>query len=752
MEEQQIQGEIEFFIHPDRGDGYCVVRIRPDKRYPHAPPNGKTVNVKGVMPRLQMGESAQFRGNWVDDSRYGRQFEAQQTIPIKPQSAKGMINYLGSGVVQGIGPGTAERIVNHFGAKTFDVLDNEPQRIHEVSGLHSDLAEALIDALPKDRIRRNALVYLQGLGINASTAQRIFDKYGPETRQIIENNPYRLAEDIYGIGFRKADQIAKNRGVPALDENRLRTGLTHALKDLSRDGHTYAPPDQLIEKASELTDFDEASLLEKALGKQLLAGNLVEDRLYDETQGKPIRAIYLPDFFRAETDAASRLQALITSKSKIIHGHRRVHWQSILNALTENDYVELSGEQRQGINAALTSKLSVLTGGPGTGKTTILRMLVNALIEGRHRFALAAPTGRAAKQLREATGEEASTIHRLLRFSPETGRFARDENNPLPFDIVVIDEASMLALQLFHSLLKALRPTTHLLLVGDVDQLPSIGAGNVLRDVINSGIASVTSLSEVFRQSGNSHITINARLIKEGEDPYIGNLSNDFLFVLKPNPHEAADKLVDLVARYIPKQFNLDPLRDIQVLAPKYDGRSGIDFINSRLQDELNGKARSQPVQIAGRSFRVGDKVMQIRNNYDKDVYNGDIGFIDRIDSEDGILEIWMDDRLLTYDFSEAEDLLHAYCVSIHRSQGSEYPAVVIPVMLEQGRMLQRNLLYTAISRAKKLVVLVGSRQALWTAIDNDKVIKRHSGLLQRLRDYLPKLPAHATADAPTHT
>ena len=752
MEEQQIQGEIEFFIHRDRGDGYCVVRIRPDKRYPHAPPHGKTLNVKGVMPPLQIGESAQFTGSWVDDTRYGREFVAQQTVPIKPQSPKGMISYLGSGVVQGIGPGTAEKIVNHFGAKTFDVLDNEPQRIHEVSGLRSDLAEALIDALPKDRIRRNALVYLQDLGLKASTGQRIFDKYGPETRQTIEENPYKLTEDIYGIGFRKADQIAKNRGVPALDENRLRTGLTYALKDLSRDGHTYAPPHKLIEKAGELTDVDEASLLEKALGKQLLAGNLVEDRLYDETHGKPIRAIYLPDFFRAETDVASRLQALITSKSKIIHGHRKVHWQSILDELIENDYVELSGEQRQGINAALTSKLSVLTGGPGTGKTTILRMLVNALIEGRYRFALAAPTGRAAKQLREATGEEASTIHRLLRFSPETGRFARDEHNPLPFDIVVIDEASMLDLQLFHSLLKALRPTTHLLLVGDVDQLPSIGAGNVLRDVINSGIASVTRLNQVFRQSGNSHITINAQLIKQGEDPYLGNLSNDFLFCGKPNPREAADKLVDLVARCIPKQFDLDPLRDIQVLAPKYDGWTGIDFINSRLQDELNGKARGQPVHIAGRSFRVGDKVMQIRNNYDKDVYNGDIGFIDRIDSDEGILEIWIDDRLLTYDFSEAEDLLHAYCVSIHRSQGSEYPAVVIPVMTEQSRMLQRNLLYTAITRAKKLVVLVGSRQALWIAIDNDKVIKRHSGLLQRLRDCLPKLPAPATADLPTQT
>ena len=744
--EQQIQGEIEFVIHYNEENSYHIIRIRPDKRYPHAPSNEETVNVVGTMPRLQIGESAQFKGKWVDDIRYGRQFEAEQTTLIKPQSAKGMINYLSSGIAKGIGPGTAEKIVSHFGTKTLDVLDNEPQRIHEVSGLRSDLAQALIDSLPKDRIKRNALVYLQGLGINANVAQRVFNKYGPQTQQVIEDNPYELAEGNLGIGFRKADQIAKNRGVPALDENRLRMGLIQALKDLSRKGHTYTPPDQLIEKASELIGVDEAALLAKALGKQLLSGNLVQDRLYDETHGEPICAIYLPYLFRAETDVASRLQALVTSKSRIIQAHRKDHWQS-----TE-DYAELSGKQRQGIHAALTNKLSVLTGGPGTGKTTILRVLVNALIEGRHRFALAAPTGRAAKRLREATGEEASTIHRLLRFSPETGRFAYDEHNSLPFDIVVIDEASMLDLQLFNCLLKALRPTTCLLLVGDVDQLPSIGAGNVLRDVINSGIASVTHLNQVFRQSGNSHITKNAQLIKQGEDPYIGNLSNDFLFFSKPNPHEAADKLMDLVTRYLPKQFDLDPLRDIQVLAPMYDGWMGVDYINRRLQDELNGKVRSQPVQIAGRSFRVGDKVMQTRNNYDKDVFNGDIGFIDHIDSNDGLLEIRMDDRLLTYDFNEAEDLLHAYCVSIHRSQGSEYPAVIIPIMTQQGRMLQRNLLYTAITRAKKLVVLVGSRQALWIAIDNDKVTKRHSGLLQRLRDYLPRLPAPAMADLPTQT
>lgn len=747
MEQQQIQGEIEFFIHPDEGDGYCIIRIRPDKRYPRAPSNEETVNVRGVMPRLQIGESAQFRGKWEDDTQYGRQFVAQQTIPIKPQSPKGMISYLSSGIVKGLGPGTAEKIVNHFGTKTFDVLDNEPQRLYEIGGLRPDLAAALIVALPKDRIRRNVLVYLQELGTNASTAQRIFNKFGPETREVIENNPYKLAEEIFGIGFRKADQIAKNKGVLPRDLNRLRAGLDHALKDLSRDGHTYAPPDQLIEKAGEILGVDEVALLEKALRKQLLAGNLVEDRLYGEAHGKRIRAIYLPNFYHAETEVASLLHALVTRKSKIIHGQRRVYWQRILDALSEKDYVELSDEQLQGIHTALTNKFSVLTGGPGTGKTTILQILVNALIEGRYRFGLAAPTGRAAKRLREATGEEASTIHRLLRFSPETGRFARDEHNPLPFDMIVIDEASMLDLQLFHSLLKALRPMAHLLLVGDVDQLPSIGAGNVLRDVIRSGIASVTYLNEVFRQGGNSHITINAQLIKHGEDPYIGNLSNDFLFFSKPNPSEAVDKLVGLITRYIPEHFNLDPLRDIQVLAPKYDGWMGVDYVNSRLQDELNGKDRNQPVQIAGRTFRVGDKVMQTRNNYDKDVFNGDIGFIDRIDSDDRRLEISMDERLLTYDFSETADLLHAYCISIHRSQGSEYPAVVIPVMTEQGRMLQRNLLYTAITRAKRLVVLIGSRQALWVAIDNNKVITRHSGLLQRLRSHLPKLSAPATAD-----
>ena len=737
--EEQIQGAIQRITYYNEENGYSVIKIQPEKRHPRAQARDGTVTVVGIMPELQEGESAQFNGEWVNDARYGMQFRAQQAFPLAPQTAKGIINYLSSGIVKGIGPRTAEKIVDHFGSETVKILDDEPQRIYEVAGLKTKLADNLIDAWAKNRVMRRVLIYLQGLGISAKIAQRIFNEYGANTQKIVEQNPYQLAEDVFLIGFRKADQIAKSMGVGTEDKYRLRAGLHHALNELAREGNTYAPRPELIETASDLLGVEDKQALSIALHGQVVAEKLKEDQLPDNESGEVINAIYLPRFYHAETAVSTKLHSLVQSTSLIKRDHRKTDWQRFLRNLSERNQVELSAEQLEAVQAALSSKLSVLTGGPGTGKTTTVQMLIHALEDGDYAFKLASPTGRAAKRLAEATGVAASTIHRLLGFSAEIGGFEHDEDNPLPIDMLVIDEASMLDLHLFHSLLKALQPTTHLLLVGDVDQLPSVGAGNVLRDVIDSGIASVTRLQQIFRQDDSSHIVSNAHRINQGLQPYTDNDSRDFFFFNISEPQAAADMLVNIVKTRVPERWGLDPMRDIQVIAPMYRGDIGVHNLNSRLQSELNSDLRMAHVKLGGRIFRVGDKVMQTRNNYEKDVFNGDIGFIDSIDDDDNSLEVAIDGNFVAYDFSELDDLMHAYCISTHRAQGSEYPAVVMPVMTQHFIMLQRNLLYTAITRAKKLVVLVGTRQALWLAVNNNKVAERHSGLLPRLRARIPR-------------
>ena len=732
--DEQIQGAIERITYFNEENGYSVLRITPDKRYARAQARDGTVTVVGIMPALQEGESAQFSGAWVNDDRYGFQFRAEQTIPIAPHTTKGIISYLSSGIVKGIGPRTAEKIVKHFGEETVEILDNEPQRLHEVPALKTKLADNLIDAWTANRITRNLLIYLQGLGISARIARRIVNEYGAQTRTIVERNPYQLAEDVFTIGFRKADQIARNLGIEVDAKYRLRAGLHHALNELSRQGHTYAPSDELIESACELLGVEDKQALKIALQGQVTAGKLMEDRLPAGPLAEPTHSIYLPRFYHAETAVASRIHALIHSQSIIMKDHQGTNWSRFLRKLSASNQVALSPQQQGAARAALTSKISVLTGGPGTGKTTTLQMLIHALNDGDYAYKLASPTGRAAKRLSEATGAPASTIHRLLGFSAEIGGFEHDEENPLPVDMVVIDEASMLDLQLFHSLLRALPASAHLLLVGDVDQLPSVGAGNVLRDVIESGIASVTRLDQIFRQDDDSHIVSNAHRINEGLEPYTGNESKDFFFFNIAEPDAAADMLVDIVRARIPARWGLDPVRDIQVISPMYRGQIGVDNLNNRLQQELNDDLRMAHVKLGGRVFRVGDKVMQTRNNYEKDVFNGDIGFIDSIDDDENSLEVVMDGSYVAYDYSETDDLMHAYCISTHRSQGSEYPAVVMPVATQHFIMLQRNLLYTAITRAKRLLVLVGTRRALAIAVKNNKVAERHSGLLLRLR------------------
>ncbi len=732
--DEQLKGAVERITYYNEDSGYSVVKILPEKRYPRAQARDGTVAVVGFMPPLNEGESAEFTGEWVTDPKYGRQFRAQQAIPVPPNTAQGIINYLSSGIVKGIGPRTAEKIVKHLGEDTVAILDAEPQRIYDVPRLKRSLARSLVKVWQSKRGERNVLIYLQGIGISAKIAQRILNEYGAHTQQIIQNNPYQLAQDVFLIGFRKADQIARRMGLLPDDPHRLRAGLHYALNELAREGHTYAPRDELLDKTADLLGVEDPVALTVALQGQVMATKLVEDELRDHTRKETIAALYLPRYFRAETAAGQLLQGIARGKSPIIRAHRETDWAQYLAKLSGRNQASLSPQQLKAVRAALTSKVSVLTGGPGTGKTTALQMLINALNDGDYRFSLASPTGRAAKRLAEASGENASTIHRLLGFSADEGGFEHDESNPLDADMVVIDEASMLDLQLFHSLLKALQATTHLLLVGDVDQLPSVGAGNVLRDVIDSGIAHVTRLDQIFRQDDASHIVSNAHRINRGLHPITDNQSSDFFFFNVGEPEAVAEMMVDIVKRRVPERWDLDPVREIQVIAPMYRGAAGVNNLNSRLQTELNGDFRQAEIKLGARLFRVGDKVMQTRNNYDKDVFNGDIGFIDSINDDDNSLEVVIDGSYIVYDYSEMDDLMHAYCISTHRSQGSEYPAVVMPILTQHYMMLQRNLLYTAITRAKQLVILVGTRQALHIAVNNNKVAERHSGLLQRLR------------------
>jgi exodeoxyribonuclease V alpha subunit len=723
-----LSGTVERITFFNEENGYCVLKLMPEgKVSPDSVARDGTVTVVGVMPELGVGEAVQFGGTWNNDPKWGRQFRVEMVTPITPTSIKGITNYLASGIVKGIGERTAQKIVDHFGAATLDILDKEPHRLEEVRGLKKDLAKKLSKAWAENVAVRQTMIFLQGYGVSSRMSNRIYQQYGSETIKVVKDDPYTLADEVFGIGFIKADAIARNMGIEPDAHIRLRAGLHYALNKMSMEGHTYMPRAELVETAGELLQTDNLSRIEEVLAKQLFSGELINDTL----PGK-VDAVYLPMYFNSERGAARRLNLIANTTSKIIEGTKNTDWKKFLADLAQRNNVTLTPQQQGAVKAALTSKLSVLTGGPGTGKTTTLQMVIRALEEKGFKYALASPTGRAAKRLSEATERPASTIHRLLGYGPSEG-FLFDEDSPLEVDILIVDEASMIDLVLFYNLLKALPNETHLMLVGDVDQLPSVGAGNVLRDVIDSDIASVTRLKTIFRQSDDSYIVVNAHRINDGEMPFTDNRSADFFFFGENEPTNVSDLIVDIVTSRLPDKFNYDPMNDIQVIAPMYRGPAGVTALNDALQQALNGDRRMAEKQLYGRVFRVGDKVMQTKNNYEKDVFNGDIGRIYGIDLDENYLEVLMDGRYIEYEFGETDELMHAYCISTHRSQGSEYPVVVMPILTQHYMMLQRNLLYTAITRAKQAVVLVGNRQAIYMAVQNNKVAERYSGLLARL-------------------
>ncbi len=736
MQQEAIEGVIEDIIFHNPETGWTVLSLVPGGA--DASRFDDEVVVVGKMLELQPGETVRFTGSWTVHKDYGQQFKAN-SVHLVTSTVDSVQNYLASGLIEGIGKQTAKQILDHFGANAMDILDSTPSRINEVPGIPKNRAKIIAESWEEQRHSRKVMLFLQNYGITAGLAHQIYDTYGENTIQEIEADPYRLAVDIEGVTFKTVDQIARTMGLANDAVQRVRAGILYALNTLTMDGHVYAPRPMVIERTGELIDVS-PELCETAISSLLKQEDIFSIKRKNGPSGN-LEALYLRSMWENEVSAAEKLLAMTKAKGASLKKVKTFDWDTYFKKLADTSKVQLTDQQQDAVRAALTNKLCVLTGGPGTGKTTTLRAVIRALDTIDAKYLLASPTGRAARRLSDATERPARTIHRLLGFSPDNG-FLHDESIPLEADVVIVDEASMLDLDLFAHLLDAMTEKMHLVLVGDVDQLPSVGAGDVLRDVINSGLAHVTRLDVIFRQASDSHVVLNAHRINKGEMPDLSNNSSDFFMFSVPDgePETTADLLVDVVQNRIPTKFGLDPLNDVQVLAPMYKGETGIHTLNERLQFVLNPSGLNGEHQIGGHKFRMGDKVIQTRNNYEKEVYNGDIGRILSIDPVEQNMEIDMDGRIVTYGWKETGDLFHAFAISIHRSQGSEYPAVVIPLVPQFARMLQRNLLYTAITRAKRLVVLVGTRRAIQMAVDNDRVAHRFSGLVWRIKN-APEMP-----------
>jgi exodeoxyribonuclease V alpha subunit len=726
---ETITGTISRIIFSNEETGYTVLDLTAEGRI------DKDVTVVGILPPVKPGERLHLEGTWTTHPRYGEQFKAARCEQLLPATITGIQEYLASSLIRGVGPVTAERIVQHFGTATIRVLDEEPGRLQEVTGIGPKTARGIAESWNEHQSIRRVMMFLQGHGISTGLAVKIHQAYGANAMWIVQEDPYRLVRDIRGVGFQTADKIARDLGLPPDAPARVQAGVVHILREQVQAGHVYAPRERLMTQASRLLGVP-PGLVEAAI-EDLWDGDVVhcETLTFPGDEGEE-DAVYLTPFYYAEVGVTNRVQALAESPSALpFRDLSTGEWEALMDRATRFDGIELSPEQRQAVYTMLTRKITVLTGGPGTGKTQTVRTIIGVLENMGLRYALCAPTGRAAKRLAETTGRTAQTIHRLLHYSNDG--FLRNEENPLEIDFLVVDESSMLDLLLTNHLLKAVDPSTHVLFVGDVDQLPSVGAGDVLRDVIASNQTAVVRLTTIFRQAEDSGIVVNAHRVNSGEMPRLKSFF-DFYFFSKEDPQQAADLLVDVVQRRIPHKFGLDPVDQVQVLAPMYKGVFGVASLNARLQEALNPHSVFRAEQpIGGRLFRVGDKVMQVQNNYSKNVFNGDIGRLARIDSGKREVVVKIDDCPVTYRWDEIDELMHAFAVTIHKAQGSEYDAVVVALHTQHYRMLQRNLLYTAITRAKGLVVLVGTRRAVGIAVRNDKVRKRHSGLIARLERVL---------------
>lgn len=720
---QDLEGVLERITFQNAENGYTVAKILPKGKI-------QQVTVVGALAGVQVGEMLLLHGTWSNHHQYGRQFEVNSYQVQLPASLEGIRRYLGSGLIKGVGPVTAKKIVETFGLKTLTILDEHPERIQEVPGIGRSKTEIIAQAWQEQQFVKEVMLFLQSHGVSASLAIKIFKQYGQQAIEVVRTTPYRLARDIFGVGFKTADQIARKLGLAADSPDRIQTGLLYALGNLSNEGHCFATREQLINETLPLLDLTEE-----------ICAPQIEQLVAQEALIKDEDAYYLPPFYYAESGVAKKLNRVINDPRDRLGVFRTINWQLAMAAMDQAGSIQLTDQQKLAVQSALTQKVSVLTGGPGTGKSTITGTIIRLLQERHCSVLLAAPTGRAAKRLSETTGLTARTIHRLLEFKPaEETIFIRDRQNPLDADMIIIDETSMVDILLMNHLLNAIESGSHVLFVGDKDQLPSVGPGNVLRDLIASDKIPVVILDTIFRQSEDSYIIVNAHRINNGQMPEFPKEATDFYLFPESDPQKAADWVVDLVKERIPQKFGFNPLQDIQVLTPMHRGAAGVIELNQRLQEALNPPdAPKAEVRHGSRVFRAGDRVMQIRNDYERQIFNGDLGIIERIDSEEHLVTVNFEDRLVPCETLQLEELVHAYAISIHKSQGSEFPVVVMPLVMQHYMMLQRNLVYTGVTRARKLVVLVGDKRSIGMAVRNNRIAQRNTRLKERLQKDTPE-------------
>lgn len=715
MAMMKLRCVVEHITYQNQENGYSVMRVKV-KDY------ADLVTLVGNLLDVPVGAVLLCDGVWKMDKRYGRQFVCETWEEVMPATVYGIEKYLGSGLVKGIGPKFAHLIVERFGTETIDIIEEDIERLYEVPGIGKKRVEKIRESWEKQKDIKNVMLFLQQYGVSTAYAAKIYRQYGKESIDQVKENPYRLADDIWGIGFKTADGIAGKMGYGKNDLRRCRSGIQYTLNELADEGHVYAVEEQLIEAAGKLLEADREPIV------QAMAGMIASEDLIREQE-----AIYLPPFYHSERGTARRLLALMTSRSSALF-----EGNIDIQAIEKATGVGYDDVQVAAIRQAVRSRVMVLTGGPGTGKTTTTQGIIAAYRAAGLRVLLAAPTGRASKRMSEATGMEAKTIHRLLEFNPQDG-YKRNDDNPLEGDVLIVDECSMIDIILMYNLMKAIPVQMRLILVGDIDQLPSVGAGNVLRDIIDSGQVPVIRLTRIFRQAQSSRIVMSAHAINQGRYPDTSNgKDTDFFFIRKDDPEQVAEEIVKLVKHRLPKAYN-QPLSNIQVLTPMQRSVVGAGNLNMLLQQALNTSTLG--ISRGGINYKLGDRVMQIRNNYDKNVFNGDIGIIEKVNMEDRTLCIRFDGSLVEYEASELDEVTLAYATTIHKSQGSEYPIVVIPVLMTHFVMLQRNLIYTGITRAKKICVLIGQPKALAYAIRNLTVNKRNTKLKERLRGELQDSP-----------
>ena len=729
---------MERITYANEETGYTIARVATERTGPDL------LTVVGPLLGAQIGESLRLAGRWSSHPRYGKQFQVDSYTTVLPATIQGIRRYLGSGLIKGIGPMMAERMVAHFGTDILTIIEEQPERLIEVHGLGPKRTQRIADAWEEQKAIKEVMVFLAGVDVSTSLAVRIYKRYRDDSIAVVRSEPYRLASEVWGIGFRTADTIAQAVGIPHDSPQRIKAGLQYTLSQAADNGHCYLPEPDVVREAAKILEVDR-ELIDPCLDELVTDEGVVREAVPDSRTAGTVAAVYLVPFHRAERSLAGGLMDLLRSREERLPAFAEVDWPTALGWLRTRTGQDLAAGQLDAVKLALTSKVAVLTGGPGCGKSFTVRSVVTLATAKNATVMLVAPTGRAAKRLAELTGHDACTVHRLLELQPG-GDAKYDRDHPLDADLVVVDEASMMDVILANKLIKAIPEGAHLLLVGDVDQLPSVGAGEVLRDLLAADTIPRVRLTQIFRQAQQSGIVVNAHRINHAQPPQLTGYRDFYWFGCDPaedsglHPAEETAKLVvDIVAHRIPAKFGLDPVRDIQVLAPMHRGPAGAGNLNTLLQDALIPERDGTPEKrYGGRVFRVGDKVTQLRNNYQKGaagIFNGTIAVVTSLSLQEQTLTVLTDeDEQVDYDFAELDELAHAYAVTIHRSQGSEYPAVVIPLTTSSWMMLQRNLLYTGVTRAKQLIVLAGSRRALAQAVRTPGAGRRHTALTHRLQ------------------